>query len=88
MPERLDELAHLPLWIAWAEDDEIARLTAGSREVVARLQGCGRLIARPYHLGSASTVTARTCAPPTPPSPNPTCIGGLRAFRRRTAAMR
>jgi predicted peptidase len=50
-PERLEELAHLPQWIAWAEDDEIVRLSVGSREVVARLQKYGKLIARPYCLG-------------------------------------
>jgi predicted peptidase len=51
-PERLDELAHLPQWIAWAEDDDITRLTEGSREVVKRLQKYGKLIARPYRLGA------------------------------------
>lgn len=50
-PDRLEELAHLPQWIAWAEDDEIERLSAGSREVVARLQRYGNLIAKPYRLG-------------------------------------
>jgi predicted peptidase len=52
-PERLEELAHLPQWIAWAEDDELTRLTKGSREVVKRLQKSGNLIARPYRLGSS-----------------------------------
>jgi hypothetical protein len=54
-PDRLDALAHLPQWIAWAEDDEIARLTEGSQQVVARLQRYGRLIARPYRLGRAGS---------------------------------
>lgn len=69
-PDRLEELAHLPQWIAWAEDDEIARLSAGSEEVVARLQRYGNLVARPYRLGAAGedSAHARTadaaCAEP------------------------
>lgn len=50
-PADLPQLAHLPLWIAYGEDDEIGELTAGSREVVARLGSCGRLVEKPYRLG-------------------------------------
>ncbi len=51
-PERLPELAHLPMWVAWAEDDEIGHLTEGSRHVVQALQGSGAVVARPYRLGA------------------------------------
>lgn len=51
-PERLDELAHLPLWVAWAEDDEIGYLTEGSRLIVERMQGRGNAVSRPYRLGA------------------------------------
>lgn len=51
-PERLDELAHLPLWVAWAEDDEIGYLTEGSRQVVERTRGRGAVVSRPYRLGA------------------------------------
>lgn len=51
-PDRLEELAHLPLWVAWAEDDEIVRLTEGSREVVSRLESYGNLTARAYRIGA------------------------------------
>lgn len=57
-PERLDTLAHLPQWVAWAEDDEIGYLTEGSREIVARLQGSGKVTARPYRLGAEGEVWA------------------------------
>ena len=50
-PERLHDLAHLPMWIAWAEDDEIAHLTTGSRQVVERMRGHGEVVSRPYRLG-------------------------------------
>lgn len=51
-PERLPELAHLPMWVAWAEDDEVGYLTAGSRDIIARTQGNDTVIARPYRLGA------------------------------------
>lgn len=51
-PERLDELAPLPLWVAWAEDDEVGYLTEGSRQVVERMRGRGAVISRPYRLGA------------------------------------
>lgn len=51
-PERLDELAHLPLWVAWAEDDEIGYLAEGSRQVVERMCGRGPVVSRPYRLGA------------------------------------
>lgn len=50
-PDALPSLAHLPLWIAYGEDDEISELTEGSREIAARLAGHGRLVERPYRLG-------------------------------------
>ncbi|MBL8658474.1 MAG: alpha/beta fold hydrolase [Rhodospirillales bacterium] len=50
-PEALAELAHLPAWVAYGEDDEIAELTAGSRDIVARLGAHGRLVERAYRLG-------------------------------------
>lgn len=51
-PERLPELAHLPMWIAWAEDDEIGYLTEGSRHAVEAMRGTGVVVARPYRLGA------------------------------------
>ncbi len=50
-PRALPELAHLPLWIAYGEDDEIVELTAGSREIVTRLASHGRLVEKAYRLG-------------------------------------
>jgi hypothetical protein len=50
LPERLEELADLPQWVAWAEDDEIAYLTEGSRRIADSLARHGRLVARPYRL--------------------------------------
>ena len=38
--------------MAWAEDDEIAYLTQGSRAIAARLGGRGCFVARPYKLGA------------------------------------
>ena len=62
-PERLIELSHLPLWVAYGEDDEIGYLTEGSRDVVARLSRFGRLIDRPYRVGARGEIGAhaRTC---------------------------
>jgi predicted peptidase len=50
-PGALSALAELPLWIAYGEDDEIAELTEGSREIVARLGGHGRIVEKVYRLG-------------------------------------
>lgn len=50
-PDALEALAHLPLWIAYGEDDEVGELTEGSREIVRRLAGHGRLVEKPYRLG-------------------------------------
>lgn len=50
-PNALPSLSHLPLWIAYGEDDEISELTEGSREIASRLAGHGRLVERPYRLG-------------------------------------
>ncbi|HSO42761.1 MAG TPA: alpha/beta fold hydrolase [Rhodospirillales bacterium] len=49
--ESLPRLSHLPLWVAYGEDDEIGELTAGSREIVARLKTHGWLVEKPYRLG-------------------------------------
>ena len=57
-PGRLEELARLSQWVAWAEDDEIAYLTEGSRHIAASLVRHGRLVARPYRLGAAGGVGA------------------------------
>ena len=57
-PERLAELATLPAWIAWAEDDEIVRLTRGSREAATGLAAYGRLVARSYRLGPQGGIGA------------------------------
>lgn len=58
LPGRLEELADLPQWLAWAEDDEIAYLTEGSRYIAGSLARHGRLVARPYRLGPAGGVGA------------------------------
>lgn len=62
-PDALNSLAHLPLWIAYGEDDEIGELTQGSREVVARMGGHGRLVEKPYRLGHRGGLGphVRTC---------------------------
>ena len=39
--ESLPRLSHLPLWVAYGEDDEIGELTRGSREIVRRRGGLG-----------------------------------------------
>jgi len=57
-PWRLAELAHLSQWVAWADDDEIARLTIGSRDIVARLSPFGRLVARSYRVGPEGGIGA------------------------------
>ncbi len=62
-PERMTELSHLPMWIAYGEDDEIGYLTEGSRDIVARLSRFGRLVDRPYRIGASGEIGAhaRTC---------------------------
>ncbi len=62
-PDALTRLAHLPLWIAYGEDDEIGELTAGSRDIVAALAGHGRLVEKPYRLGHKGGLGphVRTC---------------------------
>jgi predicted peptidase len=50
-PDDLPRLSHLPLWIAYGEDDEIGELTQGSREIVSRLGSGGLLVEKPYRLG-------------------------------------
>jgi predicted peptidase len=62
-PEQLAQLSHLPLWIAYGEDDEIGYLTEGSRDIVARLSQFGRLVERPYRVGASGEISAHahTC---------------------------
>lgn len=50
-PEALPSLAELPTWIAYAEDDEITELAAGSKIAAQCLAKYGNLINRPYRLG-------------------------------------
>lgn len=50
-PDVLPVLATRPLWVAFAADDEIAELAAGSRHVVETLAGSPLLATRVYRLG-------------------------------------
>ena len=50
-PDGLPSLAGRPLWVAYAEDDEIAELTAGSKQVIDTLAGSQNLTTRAYRLG-------------------------------------
>lgn len=50
-PEALPALAGRPLWVAYSEDDEIAELTAGSKQVIDALVGSKNLTTRAYRLG-------------------------------------
>lgn len=84
-PDRLPELAHLPSWIAYAEDDEIAELAAGSRAAVAALAPFGRLESRPYRLGAADGVPAHVRACEKAFS-DPALYAWLAARRRRGSA--
>ncbi|MBK8175056.1 MAG: prolyl oligopeptidase family serine peptidase [Rhodospirillales bacterium] len=56
-------LRHTPTWVAYAEDDEIEKLTRGSKDVVERLAPFGNVVARPYHVGARDGEIAhvRTC---------------------------
>lgn len=62
-PEALPALAQLPVWIAYAEDDEIAELTQESRNAAQRLAEYGHLEHRPYRLGRQGGLGphVRTC---------------------------
>jgi predicted peptidase len=44
-------LAHLPMWIAYAEDDEFTDLTEGSKRLISALSPEGRLVSKSYRLG-------------------------------------
>lgn len=46
-------LAHMPMWIAYAEDDEFTDLTEGSKRLIETLSPLGRVVARPYRLGNS-----------------------------------
>ena len=50
-PEALAALAGRPLWVAYAEDDEIAELTAGSKQVIDTFAGSPNLTTRIYRPG-------------------------------------
>jgi predicted peptidase len=50
-PEALPALAGRPLWVAYAEDDEIAELTAGSKQVIDTFAGSPNLTSRIYRPG-------------------------------------
>lgn len=62
-PPALITLAHLPTWIAYAEDDEIGKLAVGSRAAADLLAPFGQRQVRRYRLGSADGLGAhvRTC---------------------------
>jgi predicted peptidase len=62
-PEALPALANLPVWIAYAEDDEIAELTQGSKNAAQQLAPYGHLEQRPYRLGRQGGLGphVRTC---------------------------
>jgi len=50
-PDALPSLARLPIWIAYAEDDEITELAQGSKIAAQRLVRYGNLIDHRYRLG-------------------------------------
>lgn len=54
-PQRL---AHLPMWIAYAEDDQFTDLTEGSQRLIEDLSPLGRVVARRYRLGDGLFATA------------------------------
>lgn len=58
LPDTLPALAGLPAWIAYAEDDEIAELTAGSRLAIDVLAPLGSVVARGYRPGAVDGVPA------------------------------
>jgi predicted peptidase len=49
-PDALPELAGMPAWIAYAENDEITELTNGSKDAIRRLAQYGNLTEMPYRL--------------------------------------
>ena len=57
-PHELQRLAHLPVWIAYAEDDEVADLSEGSEQAIRLLQPYGRLESRAYRLGAEGGLAA------------------------------
>ena len=63
MIEKLPTLAGCPLWVAYAEDDEVAELTEGSKLVVDALAGSQHLTTRAYRLGwqDGAGPHVRTC---------------------------
>ena len=62
-PDALTSLARLPIWIAYAEDDEITELAQGSKIAVKCLEQYGNLINLPYRLGHHGNLGPhiRTC---------------------------
>jgi predicted peptidase len=61
-PDRLAELAHIPTWIAWGEDDSHRQLADGSAEAAARLAPFGKLTVRRYRLGATAEESAHVRA--------------------------
>lgn len=57
-PERLPELAHLPIWLAYAADDEVVDLAEGSRLAAEVLIPSGRCTVRPFRLGASASDSA------------------------------
>jgi predicted peptidase len=62
-PSALSTLAHLPIWLAYAEDDEVRKLALGSKEAADRLAPFGNLEVRRFRLGAGDGLSAhvRTC---------------------------
>lgn len=51
-PDALPSLAAVPVWIAYAEDDEITELTFGSKVAAQTLDKYGHLVEKPYRFGA------------------------------------
>lgn len=58
LPESLAGLATLPMWIAYAEDDEFSELTEGSQLAIDVLSPFGKLVKRTYRLGAIDGLSA------------------------------
>lgn len=58
IPDVLPELAALPTWIAYAEDDASAELTAGSQLAIDVLAPFGNVVPRAYRLGAIDHMSA------------------------------
>lgn len=58
IPAALPELAMLPSWIAYAEDDAASDLTAGSQLAIDVLAPFGHVVARAYRMGTLDGLSA------------------------------